>query len=405
MTEVAHELNRKGHEVDVFALHPDGDRFYVKTTNQSQLKQPLLDLASQLVHKSYQLELKRMPSWMIHQEIDRCAYEMAAARIVDFSRYDIIHAQEVLSSLAFSRIKPKHVPLIATLHGCYTWDVSRGLGYASLPDDLNGAYLKLTERYGAMTPDATIVPSQWLKNLLADQFGVPARQLTVIPYGHDVRAFFKNMENETDIKFPKDQKVIFTHARLDKVKGHEYLLDALAQLQHRSDWCCYIAGDGDNRDALIEQVHRLRLNHRVTFLGARGDIPALLRQVDIEVLPSVSENLPNVVCEAQLAGKAIIATAVGGVSEMIRHEETGILCPPGDTRALAESIERLLDNPGFAQRIGVRARKWGRKQWAIGRVVSDTLSIYHKAQRDNKYGIPDELFLHTVASHRVQIHE
>lgn len=315
MHQLIQGLTWLGHDVDVFAEHPDGTGYYLQQTNQFVHKESIRPLIADKVRHSYQRYLEHLPLWVVEHEIDKYACEMTAVQLLDLPSYDIIHAQEVLSAHIMSRIKPKYTPLVATLHGCATWDLLRVLGYKFRSHEFSYEYLQAREHYGAIASDKTIVPSQWLKDLLINEFHVPSDQMTVVPYGFDVEPFIHSKEGRNSLNFPRDKKLIFCHARLDSVKGHKYLLDALVRLEHRQDWRCYVAGDGDNLDALLRQTTELGLNDHVTFLGARDDVASLLRQVDIVALASLSENLPFVISEAQVAGACVVATAVGGIPE------------------------------------------------------------------------------------------
>ena len=126
-------------------------------------------------------------------------------------------------------------------------------------------------------------------------------------------------------------------------KGHAYLLEALAELRRRQEVTLDLVGDGDLRAQLEEHAHGLGLDGVVRFRGEqpKEEVAELMRQADLFVLPSLFENSPCVLIEATASGLPFVATAVGGVPELV-DGPGGILCPPGDPHALATAIENAL---------------------------------------------------------------
>ena len=142
-------------------------------------------------------------------------------------------------------------------------------------------------------------------------------------------------------------------ARLDHWgKGHQELFSALAGLKDRYPLEALIIGGGRREAELRQLAAELGLGPRVNFLGQRRDIPDLLAAMDILVLPSYSEGVSLALLEAMAAGLPVIATAVGGLPEVVTDEVNGLLIPPRDAEALARALDRLLADPDFARRLG-----------------------------------------------------
>jgi glycosyltransferase involved in cell wall biosynthesis len=116
-----------------------------------------------------------------------------------------------------------------------------------------------------------------------------------------------------------------------------------------------VVGDGEARDGLTQTAASLGITDRVSFAGARADVPLMLSAADLFVLPSLTEALPTVVAEAMAAGLPVVATRVGGIPEMI-DASTGILVPPDDVGALAQAVCALLEDPAGAAARGARGR-------------------------------------------------
>ncbi|MCR9246381.1 MAG: glycosyltransferase [bacterium] len=162
--------------------------------------------------------------------------------------------------------------------------------------------------------------------------------------------------------------------RLDPHKGHEVLLRAVAALTPRA--AVAIVGDAafadsqsrvrGERERLVTLTETLGLTDRVHFLGHRDDTAAVIRSLDVLVAPSVApESAPRTIAEAQAAGRAVIASRIGGVTEMVRDGITGRLVAPGDVNALRAALQELLGDDSEREAIGVAAREHARSNYAM----------------------------------------
>jgi glycosyltransferase involved in cell wall biosynthesis len=140
----------------------------------------------------------------------------------------------------------------------------------------------------------------------------------------------------------------------------------------------FLAGGGSLHDELITRAKRLSIDQRVHFLGPRNDVPSLLKTCDLFVFPSRTEGLPNALLEAMAAACPIVTTDVPGCRDLIRHEETGLLVPFGDTAALASAIARLLTDRPLAHHLGTAASADIDQHWH----VRNTLDAYEAAYQD-----------------------
>jgi glycosyltransferase involved in cell wall biosynthesis len=163
------------------------------------------------------------------------------------------------------------------------------------------------------------------------------------------------------------------------VKGHIHLLRALRRLgdeQSALDWRAAIAGRGEEESALREYLSESSLSERVTLLGYREDVPDLLAAADIYVMPSLSEGMPLALIEAMFAGKAIVASGVGGIPEVVHAGSEALLVPPEDPRALAEAVGALLRDPGRRQALGVAASARARAEFDVARMADAYERLY-----------------------------
>ncbi|HUY62692.1 MAG TPA: glycosyltransferase [Candidatus Paceibacterota bacterium] len=172
---------------------------------------------------------------------------------------------------------------------------------------------------------------------------------------------------------PQDAPLIVAIGELTRNKAHEVLLDALAHLTQ--PYACLIIGDGEARAALAAHAKVLRLS-AVAFAGFVPDAGALLTGADLFALPSRKEGLPFVLLEAGRAGCAAIASATGGIPDLVTDGETGLLVPPGDAVALARALDSLLADPARRQALGQALKTRVERDFSETGMVGATLALY-----------------------------
>ena len=174
----------------------------------------------------------------------------------------------------------------------------------------------------------------------------PPQKIAIIPNGLDSSHFTPRPPRPT-------RRRVVVVANLRPEKAHDVLIDAAPEILRRHpDLSFEFVGGGNERERLIERARARAVLERVTFAGHCYDVAARLRAADIFVLPSRSEAFPNAVLEAMATGLPIVASRVGGICELIEHEQTGLLVAPGDPRSLADQICRLAADTALADRIG-----------------------------------------------------
>lgn len=331
-------------------------------------------------------------------ELERYHFEMAVASC-GLNQYDVIHTQDVVSTRAISRVKPGKVRLIATLHGCLTKEFL----HAGLLKDtsMSVRYSEILEYVGAASSDHTCVPSQWLKRILCKDLNVPDQQITVIPNGMDVHSFCKRMNQHPNISAPQNKKVIVCVGRLTSLKGHDFLLQALSTLKEkRDDWVCWLVGEGELHNKLRQKVRALNLVKYVQFLGKRDDVPALLQKSDLFVLPSLQENLPYVVMEAQISGTPVVVTNAGGMPEMVEHGKTGLIAKKGHAASLYTQIYTLLKDADLGKQLAYAAESKGMQKWSAEHMMKQMEAMYksrkgrEKSPISKSQGVPDKEIVH-----------
>ena len=181
-----------------------------------------------------------------------------------------------------------------------------------------------------------------------------------------------------ELQVPEDERLIVALGRLEPPKDYPNLLAALSILRAQGEgtrWHCVIAGDGSLKNELIDQIARLGLADRVSLLGVRRDVPALLSAADIFVLSSAWEGFPMVICEAMACGCVVVATDCGGVREAVGG--AGLLVQPQDSSALAMQLRGALEMT-FDERaaMGEAARRRVSNLYSLDRAITRWAQIY-----------------------------
>ena len=172
--------------------------------------------------------------------------------------------------------------------------------------------------------------------------------------------------------------VIGTACRLEPVKGLRYLLETVAVLARETDDLqLKIAGDGSLRSFLEQECHRLGISGRVSFIGWREDLPNVMAGWDVFVLPSLDEGFPIAALEAMAAGLPVIASAVGGLLELVQDGETGWLVPAAAPAELATRLCELICDDQRREAMGIAGRQRALRDFSIARMVEQTVAVYN----------------------------
>lgn len=201
-------------------------------------------------------------------------------------------------------------------------------------------------------------------------------RVSVVHYGVDLSHYRKdtNLSLRRELGIPKNAKVIGIVARLEPGKGHEVLLNVFQGLD--SALHLVLAGDGTLKAELQAQSRNLGVEDRTHFLGVRKDIVHILNSIDLFVLPSFSEGLPNSILEAMACSLPIVATKVGGIPEAVIHHENGILVPPHDESALFQALHGLIGNSKRRKQMGEASRSRTEQLFSLEGQLNKFLNLY-----------------------------
>lgn len=213
--------------------------------------------------------------------------------------------------------------------------------------------------------------------------GIHADKIITIHNGIDVdrynmpRSAYKRQQFCTELTIPVNAKIVTTIARLHPQKGHRYLIEAIPSVLKKVPHTHFIfVGEGELRQKLEQQIADVGLQEHIHFLGVREDIPTILANSDLFVLPSLWEGLPNVVLEAMAARIPVIATHVDGTPELVTDGETGCLVSPGESSQLSQSIVRLLCDTNFATSLSNNAFERINREFSNQKNVEQYVNLY-----------------------------
>lgn len=301
-------------------------------------------------------------------------YVLAARRLAKFlreNRVDILQAHLFYSGLIgvlSKRFRPETVIAVMRHHT----GVVRMLGTV---------FHVMADRWMAEKADHALTVSNAAREFMLETDKVRRRDIDVVHLGFDFEKLSPNRENRGKVRrefgFAEDHIVIGYVANFAPGKGHVELLRAVSQL--REKWPqvrVLFAGRG-----MLDEVERGAAglsDGTVTFAGWRSDIPAVLNALDIFVQPSLSEAFSQVIMEALGVGLPVIATNVGGASEVIEDGVNGVLVPPGDPDAIARAIERLVPNGDERQRLGRAGRESVVERFSAEKMADRHLELYER---------------------------
>lgn len=173
--------------------------------------------------------------------------------------------------------------------------------------------------------------------------------------------------------------ILVTVARLEPVKGHTYLIEALRQvIPQQPHIRCLIVGDGRARPELEQQVDVSGLQDYIHFAGFRTDVAALLSASNAFCLASLTEGLPFALLEACMHRLPLLVTQVGGMAELLVHKETAFLVPSADSGALAEGLCWLVEHSHEATAMGQQAWMWCQQRFSPEKMIKETLEVYQQ---------------------------
>lgn len=290
------------------------------------------------------------------------------------ARYDVVHAHWLVpnAALVFDLVRAHQVPFVISLHGSDVFLAER-----LLP-------ARLLARAALRAAGAVSACSSDLRSRALALGARPERTRTV-PYGVDVAEFSPRGRSDgvrARFGIPRDKLLVLGVGRLVEKKGFRFLIEAAAQAPGVH---VLIAGDGGLREELRREAESRQAP--VTLAGTleRGAIREAFGAADVVVVPSVIDRagnvdgLPNTLLEALACGCAVVASAVAGIPDVVKHGQNGLLVPQADAAALAAALRRLAAEPETRRRLGSSARRTAERELTWPRAAQAFEELFAQA--------------------------
>jgi glycosyltransferase involved in cell wall biosynthesis len=294
---------------------------------------------------------------------------VAMVRLILREKVDLIHS---------------HLPgqnfyscVVGRLAGCKTIATYHGAIELARSTGVRGAIQLDTVSHLA---DAVVVVCNYVGEMLKDR-GFPPKKIKRIYNGVDTGRFQTTGDGQLrrELGLRNGTKLVGTIANVRQSKGYEFLIRAARKVADTGADARFVAvGDVDRvlGKPLFELIDQLGIQDRFHFLGFRSNVPEILSELDVFVLPSVSEGFPLVALEAMASARPIVVTRSGGPQEIVENERTGLLVPPADPDALAAKICELLNQPERAATLAQRAQDKVIGSFILERMIREYEQLY-----------------------------
>lgn len=318
----------------------------------------------------------------LHREISPLHDPVSIRRLVDEMRRvrpHILHTHTAkagavgrVAALLAGDARPPVV--VHTFHG----HVLRGYF-----DPVRTQFFRETERTLARHTTKLVAVGPEVRDDLVELGVAPPEKFTVIRLGIDLGNRVLPDEHRGELRrlfgIPEDRFVIGWLGRMTAIKRVQDVIASFAALRRRGvEATLCLVGDGPDREAAEQLANELGVVRDVLFVGYQRDVAPYYAFIDALVLTSANEGTPVVAIEALAAGKPVVSTRVGGVSDVVVDEEDGLLVAPGDVEGLASALERLASDRDLRARFGAAGRERVVPRYRVERLVDDTDRLYRE---------------------------
>ena len=232
--------------------------------------------------------------------------------------------------------------------------------------------------------DHVVTTGEAIRRQMIEQNGFPAERIISVVTGLDLATFRPTREAAAVrqvLGIPASVPIVGTISTLRSWKGHLDLLEAIASLRSGRDVRGLLVGDGPYAEVIRSRIRDLRLESAIVMPGHREDVANILTAMDVFAFPSTAnEGVPQAVLQAMAMRRPIVAARVGGIPEVVRDGETGLLVSAGDPSALARGISRILGDAPAAERWVMAAEDLVRAEYTLEVMLDKMEAVYHKVR-------------------------
>jgi glycosyltransferase involved in cell wall biosynthesis len=256
--------------------------------------------------------------------------------------------------------------VVNTHSGKDSWVGSMAAKVAGVPLLVRTRHISVPVRRGIFNvvyrwPDGYVTTGKMIRDQLIG-VGIDPDRVVSIPTGVDVARFSPDVSGDAvreEFGLLPGEFLVVMIGVLRSWKRHDVFLEAVRRLGERKiPVRALVVGEGPQRERIAREIEAKKLTGAVRMTGFRRDVPAILAASDAVVLSSDRfEGVPQVILQAMAMGRAVVASPIGGIPEVVHHGTTGILCPAGDPAAYADAVGRLLADPGIRGRFGAAGRR------------------------------------------------
>jgi sugar transferase (PEP-CTERM/EpsH1 system associated) len=298
---------------------------------------------------------------------------------------DIVHTRNIAALECAVPAALAGVP--ARVHGEHGRDMTDLDGTSARRQWLRRLFRPFVHQYVTVSRD--------LDGYLRDRVGIPARRIAQIYNGVDTDLFRPARDGRAPLPgaaHGQDRFVIGTVGRMQAVKDTLNLVRAFILLRQTLPGAAgagvrlALAGDGPLRQAALDELARAGLLEAAWAPGSRDDVPAVMRALDLFVLPSLAEGISNTLLEAMASGLPVVATRVGGNPELVEEGVTGMLVPAADPAALAAAMREYVLDPGLCRRHAGAARRAAEQRFGLDVMVKNYLDLYDRLAARGRVG-------------------
>lgn len=241
------------------------------------------------------------------------------------------------------------------------------------------------ERLLARWSTAIIAISDIQKHELGDIYKIcPSEKIQVVPLGFDLHKFTEQTDEKrkqfrTQYNLQDDEIAIGIVGRLAPVKNHEMFIDAICNCQKQTSKKirAFIIGDGELAEQLQTYCKNTNTEQIITFTSWIKDVDVAYAGLDIVALTSFNEGTPVSIIEAQAAGKPVVSTNVGGISDIVQEDETALLSEI-DTEKFTEKLTRLINDDDLREKMSEKSRQFSDSKFSYVRLCTDMENVYKK---------------------------